>query len=164
MTQSKKVLPILSVILVLLAVGLVWGCSPSESGAASQTKFENLEQKYYSAIEEPFETVIKDKSSWDNFWSKLQGNQSETLPPPPVDFTEKMVVGVGLGTRNTGGYEIQIQEITVSNAQILVEYVERQPATNCMTTQALTQPYQLVLVDQSDLPVEFNSQTEIKNC
>lgn len=164
MTQSKKILPILSVILVLLSVGLVWGCSPSETDVTSPTEFETLEQEYYSAIEKPFEKVIKDKSSWDIFWSELHGNQSETLPTLQVDFTEKMVIGVGLGTRNTGGYEVQIQDVTVDNEKILVDYVEIQPGDDCLTTQALTQPYQLVVVDKSDLPVEFNSQTETRNC
>ena len=164
MTQSKKVVPILSVILILLTVGLVWGCSQSETSIATQTKFETIEQKYYSAIDEPFQKVIKDKSSWHDFWNKLQANHSESSPPPTVNFTEKMVIGVGLGTRNTGGYDIQIKEISFKEDKISVDYVERQPGTNCIVTESLTQPYQLVSIDKSDLPVEFNSKTEIVSC
>lgn len=64
----------------------------------------------------------------------------------------------------SGGYSVEIKDILMKDDKLVINAVEQQPGENCLTTMAITQLYHLVTVEQSDLPVEFNRQTEIVNC
>ncbi|MFP4124982.1 MAG: protease complex subunit PrcB family protein [Coleofasciculus sp.] len=68
------------------------------------------------------------------------------------------------GNKPSGGYSVEIKDILIKDDKLVINAVEQQPGRNCMTTMAITQPYHLVTVEQSDLPVQFNLQTEIVNC
>lgn len=126
--------------------------------------FETLEKSWNSGIAEPFETVIRAQATWEQFWANLHSTDIPTPSLPEVDFTENMVIGVGLGNKPSGGYSVEIKDIIMKDDKLVINAVEQQPGQNCMTTMAITQPYHLVTVEQSDLPVQFNRQTEIVNC
>ncbi|MGQ4645797.1 protease complex subunit PrcB family protein [Lyngbya aestuarii] len=126
--------------------------------------FETIEKAAYAAVEQPFEKVIQDQSSWHNFWRELHSSKSSTKPLPTVDFRENLVIGVGVGNKSSGGYSVEIQEINIEGGVLLVKYLEEQPGANCFTTQALTQPYQLIKVKKFKLPVKFNRKTGVNNC
>lgn len=130
----------------------------------SNIPFKNLEKSAYSGINQPFETVIQSPTAWTELWGKIHYNPLSVKQPPEVDLTEKMVIGVGIGDKASGGYSVEIQDITVEDNKLSVNYVERQPGTECGTTTVITQPYHLVVVERSNLPIEFNRQVEVKNC
>lgn len=126
--------------------------------------FESLEKDFYSGMEDSFETVIRDQATWEQFWANLHSIDIPTPSLPEVDFTENMIIGVGLGNKPNGGYSVEIKDILMKDDKLVINAVEQQPGRNCMTTMAITQPYHLVTVEQSNLPVQFNRQTEIVNC
>ena len=126
--------------------------------------FNTLEKSWNSGIAEPFETRIRDQAAWEQFWMNLHSIDIPTPSLPEIDFTENMVIGVGLGNKPSGGYSVEIKDIIIKDDKLVINAVEQQPGQNCGTTMAITQPYHLVTVEQSDLPVQFNRQTEIVNC
>ncbi|MEQ9368700.1 MAG: protease complex subunit PrcB family protein [Coleofasciculus chthonoplastes F3-SA18-01] len=126
--------------------------------------FETLEKSWNSGIAEPFETIIRDQGTWEQFFGNLHSIDIPTPSSLNVDFTENMVIGIGLGNQPSGGYSIEIKDIVMEDGKLVINAVEQQPGQNCLTTMAITQPYHLVTVEKSDLPVEFNRQTEIVNC
>ena len=61
-----------------------------------------------------------------------------------------MVVGVFLGERNSGGYSLEVLGLRASgDDSIVVEAREVAPPPDAMTTQALTAPYRLLLVERA---------------
>ena len=99
-------------------------------------ELKTLAQGSQSSITDPFVAVIRD----DATYAKLC-KMEPSLPRLETDFLRlNVVVAAFLGTRNTGGYSVEISR--VENGKIRV--VEKTPPKNAMTTQVITSPYKLV--------------------
>jgi len=71
---------------------------------------------------------------------------------------------VTYGERPTGGYDVEITDIAVQDDKVVVTADFTEPAEDEMVTQALTYPYDLAMIEDPDLPVEFvatGAETEI---
>lgn len=66
--------------------------------------------------------------------------------PTPVDFTSGRVLLVDMGRRNTGGYSIAVTSVTSGTNSVTVNIQLTKPRENCITTQAITNPYQFVFI------------------
>ncbi len=92
----------------------------------------------YGGPAQPVEAVISSAQELSALWP---GSDL-----PAVDFAREQVVFVALGERRTGGYSAKVTSATVSGDILIVRYVERRPGPGCLTTQALTTPYQAVAI------------------
>jgi len=96
--------------------------------------------------------VARTPAEWQALWD-LAGRK------PPMALPERMMaLAVFMGTRNTGGYGVEIVNIRLDRRvgerdRLLVEYRERTPGR--MAQQVLTSPYTITLVDRSDTPVQY---------
>ena len=61
-----------------------------------------------------------------------------------MDFSREMVVGIFMGQRGTGGYEIEITKVERAGSELRVYYRGKSPDPGAMLTQALTEPYHLI--------------------
>jgi hypothetical protein len=105
-----------------------------------------------SAIDEPREVVIRTPEEWTAVWRQ----HGASGPAPAVDFSKLMVVGVFLGSRATGGYDVTIAGVTAGPGRArTVEYVERRPGRSDIVAQMLTAPFHLVSIPRDPAPVEF---------
>ena len=62
---------------------------------------------------------------------------------------------VTYGKKRTGGYRVEITEVTVTSGKISVEVVFKRPGPGEIVTQAITYPYDLKILEAPNLPVEF---------
>ncbi len=62
---------------------------------------------------------------------------------------------VTYGEKPTGGYGVEITDIAMQDEQVVVTAEFTEPAEDEMVTQALTYPYDLAMIEDPDLPVEF---------
>jgi len=103
------------------------------------------------AVETPFVFVARSKE----IYALLQ-NFVENLPPAAeIDFGKTAVVAAFAGTKNTGGYSV---EISRTNDKISITVVE--PPKDAMTTDALTMPFKVALVSvpaENSLPLETSA-------
>jgi len=114
-----------------------------------------LEKGTDSGIEEPLQVAIKTEQEWHAFWGRHASNTRPPRAPPAVDFSADMVVCVFMGTQNTGGYSIQIKSIDQGETGLKVTCETTSAPRGGMTTMALTQPFHMVCVANSDAPLEF---------
>ncbi len=105
-----------------------------------------------SNIMEPRQVVIRSAGDWDTLWREHAGPDAEA---PAVDFGREMVVGVFLGSRNTGGYSVEITGVDRTAGTIVVHYAERTPERGMMLAQVITSPFELVKVPRADGEVKF---------
>ena len=99
-------------------------------------ELKTLAEGSQSSITDPFVAVIRD----DATYAKLRKMEPK-LPRLEADFFRlNIVVAAFLGTRNTGGYSVEISRI--ENGKIRV--AERAPAKDAMTAQVITSPFKLV--------------------
>jgi hypothetical protein len=107
---------------------------------------DTIAKGYGSGVREPLQVVIRNQAEWNAFWQRHSATDTNPAPAPIVDFDREMVVGIFLGEKSTGGYEVEIVRAEQSDAAIYFYYREKSPPPGGMVTQALTQPFHLVKV------------------
>ena len=85
--------------------------------------------------------VIRDPATWARFWSELGAGVR-----PEVDFRQDLVIAVASGERSSGGHDIEVREVSRAGGSLRITVLETYPSTGCMTTAALTQPVDVVMV------------------
>ena len=117
--------------------------------------FKVLEASKLSNIHEARNVVVKDAGAWASLWAEHAG--AGAAGAPAVDFSASMVVGVFLGQRPSGCYGTSISAVTRGAAGIAVQHTDTVPGMGVMCAMYVTSPAALVLVDRSELPVEFTT-------
>lgn len=108
--------------------------------------------------------VIRDTDRWREFWSEVMARKQPRPDAPKVDFERNMVIAAAMGTRQTGGYAISIEDVSRGHGRITVTVLESSPGPDCSTIQAFTAPVVAVRVRRSDEPVTFVERTETHSC
>jgi len=85
--------------------------------------------------------VILDPATWSHFWSELGAGVR-----PEVDFGNDLVIAVAAGERTSGGHDIEVRRVTRTGNELRIEVLETYPSEGCVTTQAKTQPVDIVMV------------------
>ncbi len=109
-----------------------------EKKVKTENNLKVLASGSYSEMEEPFIFVARDKESLEKL-KNLPINNIEIKEE--IDFEKNVVVAAFAGTMRTGGYEV---EITGTDSKVSVNLDS--PPKDAMVTQALTQPFSVVLV------------------
>ena len=113
-----------------------------------------------SGITTPARLVIRDDSSYARFWASLGAGER-----PAVDFSRDLVIAVAAGQQATGGHGIVVERVTRTADGLAVEVVETTPGAGCVTTQALTQPVDVIVVQAADARTwSFSDQTRPQAC
>jgi hypothetical protein len=118
----------------------------------------------YSALTTRERRIIQDSTTWATVWTEAWSPHSTTPALPEVDFSLEMVVLAAMGEQSTGGYAIDVQDVTQTQDVLNVTVVERTPGLNCAVTLAFTQPFAARRVSRFDGPVHFVEQEIISDC
>jgi PrcB C-terminal len=116
------------------------GYAPYGAGAPA-LELRRIGQWTNTGISESRRLVIRNANAWAQFWAELGVGDR-----PNIDFTKYLVVAVAAGQRSSGGYEISIQRVSQANGDLTIEVLQTVPSPNCVTTSALTQPVDVVVV------------------
>ena len=121
-----------------------------------------------SGIWEARRMVISDREAWLDVWKRIHspdpthGPYSNLPPLPEIDFAREMLIVVALGSRPTGSYGIIVDGAYEREKQLEIVVRSMSPGKGCFTTQAFTQPVDIVRLVKTKLPVVFR-ETEIVN-
>lgn len=83
---------------------------------------------------------------------------------PALDFEKEYVIGVFAGQKPSGGHSIAVSGIRDTNGSRVVSIVLTEPGAGCVSTQALTSPYQIIAVPYSDSPLTREYATVQQSC
>jgi hypothetical protein len=166
--------PQLAVALATLGLLAGNGCgptaqvSPATQDAAEvtpeQQSHTRLAASDQSGFQEPAELVLRDQASFAEAWARVHAMLVPAPPPPRVDFTRQMVVVLAIGTRSSGGHAVRFDGMDREGDGARVRYTVSEPGPDCMTTQAITAPVELVGVPRVDGPVRFERRQAIAPC
>jgi len=99
-----------------------------------------------SFIESERRVVARSSAEWNAIWRQHDPDR----PVPAVDFSKEMVVGVFLGSRNTGGYSVEILSAAVEQGgALLVRYRQQTPPPGAITAQVITMPFHIVAIPKA---------------
>ena len=145
-----------STILVIIASSiliLTSSCSPLRT--AGEIKMSQQWKGLHCGYRESAKLVIRTEDQWREVWEKVHRLQLPRSELPKINFEKKMVVAVFMGECTSGGYSIEIIKIIKTVDEIIVEVKEKEPPSESLRTLVLTQPYHIVVVKSSLLPVRF---------
>ncbi len=120
---------------------------------------------YNSDLNEPVRVLIRDREAWSEMWKRI--HRKGPLPVaelPEINFSQETVVVVAMGSRPTGGHVIFIDGVYERDGRLKVKVSSQSAGKNCMVTQALTQPVDIVRIPKSDLPVAFIENKVVHEC
>lgn len=123
-----------------------------------------LAKELYGGMTVRERLVIRSASEWPAIWSRIHGSLT---PPPDVvqpDFGTEVAVVAAMGEKSTGGFEIVIDSVTRHSRGSIVYITEQGPGSNCMTTQALTQPVHAVRAPRTDGSIWWRERSIGENC
>lgn len=134
------------------------GCASSGSspeGVIEGLPMRSLAKGAMSGIRQAQRSVIRSPAAWRQFWDRHVLDRSPKPPPPAVDFEREMVLTVNMGMRRSGGYSVEIVEVSRKSGRIRVQVEETVPKPGSMVIMALTAPFHYVAVPRHDVPVTF---------
>jgi hypothetical protein len=110
-----------------------------------------LDRGAASLIEEARTAAATSPEQFAALWRDHAGGR----PQPAVNWAQEMVVGIFLGTRNTGGYSVEIVSVERTPEAVTINYRERRPSADSLTAQVLTFPFMLAAIPRTDAIVRF---------
>jgi hypothetical protein len=114
-------------------------------------KFTTIDRGQQSNIDEPRQAVVRTAAEWTAIWKQHAGERAQ----PKVDFNAATVIGVFLGSRPTGGFELEITAIDVEGPDAVVTWREVRPERGAILSQVLTMPYHIVSIPKIAGKVTF---------
>lgn len=136
------------ILLLLIGIVLISGCIQQ----GERISFETLAKGHYSGCKNTNNFFIDNKPEFAEVWNSIFGIQRSL---PDIDFSEDSVIVVCMGEFSTGGYDIEIKEITEYEDKVTVTLEKTYPEPGSPVTQAFTQPYHFVKTEKIDKLVEF---------
>jgi len=116
-------------------------------------------------FEEKTNIIINDPETFENFWKDLHSNRSPLPELPEVDFSENTVIASMMGVQSSGGFTIEISEISEADDIIGVKIEETEPGPNCVTTAVLTSPFHIVKIPKAgDADIRFVTNRTAVDC
>lgn len=165
--KNKALLIVLIVVVVLLGWFFLSGSPASapegEPIPDGPVPFTVLEEGANAKdIIEGKNYVIQNEEELSLLWSMIYG---EDAPPmPAVDFATEEVLAVFAGEQATGGYDISVKDIVQENGTRVVTILHEMPEEGCMTTQAITSPFELVRVPAGSGSITHEDETVAVSC
>ncbi|PIN99260.1 MAG: hypothetical protein COT90_00300 [Candidatus Diapherotrites archaeon CG10_big_fil_rev_8_21_14_0_10_31_34] len=130
-----------------------------------QIDFSVVEKEIRSGITERKEIVVNNLDEWENLYSEIrswqcfqeEGVECAPMVLPFIDFDRYTVIGVFAGEKMNGNYGVEINKIvrTKSGFIVYVQETYNKPAPGTGAIQVTVQPYELVKIKKTDLPVDF---------
>ena len=117
-----------------------------------------------SQIMEPTRTLIRDQATWASYWNQFYGNIAPLPPVPTMNFSGHVIAVAAMGSRNSGGYAIEIEGSFEADGVLWVAVVETSPGPLCMSTAALTAPAVASRIASSASEVRFTERSVETDC
>ncbi|HEY7369231.1 MAG TPA: protease complex subunit PrcB family protein [Thermoanaerobaculia bacterium] len=112
--------------------------------------FSSFYETWNSGIVSARAEVIRDEQRWAAVWSEIQGSDPTPEPRPTVDFTQDMLVLVGIGERPSSCWGVSILSLDSSAGRIHVRSEERRPGANCVCFAVMTRSVHVVRAARTD--------------
>ena len=108
--------------------------------------------------------TINNAKEWDAFLEKIaiENKVSTNFSKVTIDFSEHILVCVFDTIRNTGGFEIEIENIFIEKNGVNIQYSTKKPGPTDMVTMVVTQPYHLVKTEKREGTITFINKDNVQ--
>jgi len=115
----------------------------------TEVEFQTVAKGYRSGVRTPLQVVARSQTEWEKLWRQHSSIEA-TSPLPIIDFEKHIIVGLFLGDKPTGGYNVAITRAEQSDSDLIAYYEETLPRPGGIVIQTLTQPFHIVRVTRAN--------------
>ncbi|MCZ7586415.1 MAG: protease complex subunit PrcB family protein [Deltaproteobacteria bacterium] len=116
-----------------------------ESGA--EVRIVERVEGVYSGFRRETRRLITTPAEFAALWKTVWANRIDPPPAPAIDFSRQVVLVVALGSLATGGHRVTIRSVERQGDKLIARVTRTQPQPGSAVTEAMSQPYSLVVVD-----------------
>ena len=155
----------LSVFLIALMISSI-SCSQFIGDSASLEVEEIASELFTNYPKEGIITeVISSQPQLESEWKDINRGIEPMPEVPMINFDTRTVVLVMLNSKPSGAYAFHQFDIEKDADITVVNFAEKHPGDNCITTSVITRPYKLVSIPTTNKSIQFNQmETQISNC
>lgn len=129
-------------LLSLLLTAILQAAIPTVQTVARETM---------SQVDVPEQAIARNPAEWAALWRR----HAPSGPPPAVDFASRTVVAVFLGSRPSGGFDVEITGTRETGGVLTVQWQERRPDPGDVTAQILTSPFHIATIPKFAGEIRF---------
>ncbi len=108
--------------------------------------------------------VISTQEEFLKIWDQAFANYMNKETAPSIDFEKNVILLVALGQKTSGGHTIKVNSVVETKDNTVVNILETSPGKDCMTTEAITYPYQIVQIEKPNKNVQFSAIEKVIDC
>jgi PrcB C-terminal len=105
---------------------------------------------------------VKTQEELVQLWERTYHQDAPDMPM--VNFDTHHILAVFDGTRSSGGYDIRVGKIVDDGQDRYVTIIHTVPGESCMVTDAITSPFEFVLVPKSMARIVREDVEEVREC
>ncbi|WP_291725539.1 protease complex subunit PrcB family protein [Bernardetia sp.] len=134
-------------------------CKSNQTAKETPVPFETVFQSVSLGSETAGTKVVQSQADLKDF--EVANNNEMPKELLSVDFDKNTMIMVMAGTKNTGGFEIEIEKIIEENDKIIVFYKETNPPKDAMLIMALTYPLHAVSIKKTKKEIVFEKMSTV---
>ena len=145
-------------IIILLFTLLLFNCSNDDNTTSNTVNVASVliaEGSLFGAGEEGInqqQVAITDSNTWNALLAQMDSSITDEFTETDIDFSNFQVILVVDEVKPNGGYSFEL-DITKNTNNIIVDVTNVTPQGNATTV--ITQPFHIVKIPASSLPVVF---------
>lgn len=133
--------------------------TPMKVVTTTTEPFTEIAHGVHSTITRRTNYIITSASQLTDLWKMIDAGGQ----PPTIDFTREDVVAVFTGKEPTAGYDIEVSRVEDSTVRNVVVTLIK-PGGSCVLAQAVTNPYQLIRLPKTALPLTHTDLVHTVSC
>ncbi len=120
-----------------------------KTGLDAVVNFSTYQEGQNSRITREGQTILQTEGDFQRYWAQLTGRPAHEAPRD-IDWNTHHLIAINLGLRPTGGYRVTVRSINRVHANdLVVAWVEHQPARDAMVVQMQTSPFVIIRVPRT---------------
>ena len=97
-------------------------------------------------VSRPSFRLVRNEDELRALWNQLHGASLNVPPLPRADFARETLLVVMMGQRPSGGYRVEVRDVSLEGGDLFVDVRFVEPAPDAVTTTVLTSPWAVVRV------------------
>jgi hypothetical protein len=134
--------------------------APASNSQIPSISFSPIITGEHAPVDRRVNYVASSADGFKQLWTLLK----TTDTPPVVDLTRHDVIAVFAGKEPTGGYSIQVSKVVDTPTERTVVVTLITPGTNCVKTQGITTPFQILILPKTNLALTHKDVVQTANC
>lgn len=127
--------------------------------SVNEVAMTTLTSGLQSSVIERKNYAITTNTDFEKLWKMTE----ETGTPPVVDFSQNEVIAVFAGKKPSSGYSIAVSKVE-DGSNRLVTITLSKPGATCVTGDAVTSPYQIVVIPRTSLQLAHQDLETTTGC